>query len=385
MRMFVSKSVLVLSSVVSIVVCMGKHGEAWSPPAMFASKVNVVADVSPEGPTFQNKKKVAVAGATGRTGVLVVEELLNRGVEVVALVRDLEKADQVLSTGDDGLLTVVKCDLLSKQSVKDAVKDCQAGIWCATGFSSGNASIVERMKSLFGLATKRTIDTVGLIHLAESLATEEEEDGLPKLVMCSSAGVTRPSWSEDKKEALVGCADIPIVRLNPFGILDLKCSSEQLLRETNVPYCIVRPCGLQSDESVWKSNSRPILSQGDVAVGRIHRKDVASLLIDVCLKEPESTGKTFEVCSVQNYPPPISLSSVLQPLVPDNTNDGTPYIPPLPVLQATYQTLQQLLPGETQDSAALAMGQTYEQLDKEEVGRLGKRGEENLQEMELTV
>ena len=35
-----------------------------------------------------------------------------------------------------------------------------------------------------------------------------------------------------------------------------------------------------------------------------------------------------------------------------------------------------LLPGEKQDAAQLAMGQTYEQLDKNEVGRLGKRGEE---------
>jgi len=36
-----------------------------------------------------------------------------------------------------------------------------------------------------------------------------------------------------------------------------------------------------------------------------------------------------------------------------------------------------LLPGETQNSAALAMGQTYEQLDKNEEGRLGPRGREN--------
>jgi hypothetical protein len=46
-------------------------------------------------------------------------------------------------------------------------------------------------------------------------------------------------------------------------------------------------------------------------------------------------------------------------------------------LKATYSAMQQLLPGERQDSAALAMGQTYEQLDKGEVGRLGRRGEED--------
>jgi hypothetical protein len=40
--------------------------------------------------------------------------------------------------------------------------------------------------------------------------------------MCSSAGVTRPSWPEDKKIRYPGAADIPIVRLNPFNILNIK-------------------------------------------------------------------------------------------------------------------------------------------------------------------
>ena len=46
-------------------------------------------------------------------------------------------------------------------------------------------------------------------------------------------------------------------------------------------------------------------------------------------------------------------------------------------VESTYQMMQQLLPGERQDSAALAMGQTYEQLDRGETGRLGERGKEN--------
>jgi hypothetical protein len=45
--------------------------------------------------------------------------------------------------------------------------------------------------------------------------------------------------------------------------------------------------------------------------------------------------------------------------------------------------MQQLLPGERQDAAALAMGQTYEQLDEGKTGRLGKRGEEDVEEANL--
>ena len=43
-------------------------------------------------------------------------------------------------------------------------------------------------------------------------------------------------------------------------------------------------------------------------------------------------------------------------------------------LDKIYAVMQQLLPGEKQEAQLLAMGQTYEQLDKEEEGRLGKRG-----------
>ena len=90
---------------------------------------------------------------------------------------------------------------------------------------------------MLGLAvnSKQTIDTVGLPALAEALLLNNNqsrklEKALPKIVMLSSAGVTRPSWSEEKKLALDGCAGIPIVRLNPFGILGIKADSEEKLR-----------------------------------------------------------------------------------------------------------------------------------------------------------
>jgi hypothetical protein len=61
---------------------------------------------------------------------------------------------------------------------------------------------------------------------------------LPKIVMLSSAGVTRPDWSDEKKLALEGSAAIPIVRLNPFGILGLKKESEEKLRACGECYIV---------------------------------------------------------------------------------------------------------------------------------------------------
>ena len=345
---------------------------------------------------------VAVAGATGRTGRYVVQELLDRGVDkVIAIVRDMSKAQDVLlllggidkQQQQKDRLEVVQCNLANPDEIAQVLQGADAAIWCATGFSDAPTSgLVAKAKQLLGMALtpQQSIDLVGLPAVAEALAaassskddpTKEEggnssssssrsSDLLPQVVMCSSSGVTRPIWSEAKKERFPGAADIPIVRLNPFSILDRKRESEEQLRNSGVNYCIVRPCGLNDD---WPAGSRPIVSQGDVAVGRMNRKDVASLLVDV-LSLPEATGKTFEVVGLAGYPRPASIAPSLARLY----RDGDALLASEENLMATYVTMQQLLPGEKQDAAALAMGQTYEQLDKGETGRLGERGKENI-------
>jgi hypothetical protein len=114
-----------------------------------------------------------------------------------------------------------------------------------------------------------------------------------------SAGVTRPGWSEEKKRSLAGCADIPIVRLNPFKILSLKLSAEDALRALPCRTTVVRPAGLNDSHP---SGSRPVLSQGDVAVGRISRSDLAGVLV-ACARAPDTCeGKTFEVLTVPGLP-----------------------------------------------------------------------------------
>ncbi|KAL7565509.1 hypothetical protein ACA910_012245 [Epithemia clementina (nom. ined.)] len=362
-------------------------GEATKNGALFSSSM-MVDDDKPK----LLVRRVAVVGATGRTGRLVVQELLNRGAEqVVAMVRSKSRAQDVLlsaSSNDDGddvnnnvknKVKIVECDLTNARAIETALQGMDAAIWCATGFSTNeDSSMLDKLRGLVGIATKKSIDLVGLPKIAQVIQSinGNNNNNLPKVVMCSSAGVTRPTWSDEKKKQLIGAADIPIVRLNPFGILDMKRQSEQALRETGVPYCIVRPSGLNDS---WPAGSRPILTQGDVAVGRINRQDVATLLVDM-LSEPDAVGKTMEVIGLANYPKPApsALTKLLQSLVLDSTvDDAFGGELPMERVMATYSTLQQLLPGEKQNSAALAMGQTYEQYDQGQTGRLGKRGQEN--------
>ena len=222
------------------------------------------------------------------------------------------------------------------------------------------------------MSPEQSIDVMGVPAVANTMLENhgsQQGEAYPKVVMLSSAGTTRPSWDENKKEKLKGCAEIPIVRLNPFGILGLKAESETKLRETGVDYCIVRPCGLNDK---WPEGARPVFSQGDVAVGRINRKDLAKILCDV-LTSPEACNKTFEVMGLAGYPPPKEIGPALARLKTDSEGLSESEV------EAMYAIAQQLLPGERQDAAALAMGQTYEQLDKGETGRLGERGKENVE------
>jgi putative NADH-flavin reductase len=95
--------------------------------------------------------KVAVCGATGRTGKLVVGELLDRGIDVVAVVRNSEKAECELSFQDPKVI-VVKCDLSSEQDIAASIQGCDSVFWCATGFSDAETGFIQKLKSLFGIA-----------------------------------------------------------------------------------------------------------------------------------------------------------------------------------------------------------------------------------------
>jgi len=357
--------------------------QAIRPATSIEAKINGAAKAGAALPrTSDIVKCVAVAGATGRTGSLVAQELRRRGVNVVAVVRNEEKARKMLGSGvgtvngagaedaELGALTVIQCDFVDEKGLQSAMDGCDAAIWCATGFSDApGVPLIEKIQTILGmaLAPRSSIDSVGVPAIAGAFECGGEGYSLPRVIMLSSAGVTRPSWNEKKKKMYNGCADIPIVRLNPFGILDVKAESEEILRNSGVNYCIFRPTGLNDN---WPAGSRPIFSQGDVAVGRINRRDVATILVD-CLTTPEATGKTFEAFTIDGYPPAGAINSALARLRMDE--EGIPD----ETLAATYAMMQQLLPGEKQDASKLAMGQTYEELDKGEMGRLGPKGREN--------
>lgn len=110
---------------------------------------------------------------------------------------------------------------------------------------------------------------------------------LPRFVLVSSAGVTRPGRPGINLED-----EPPAVRLNDQlgGILTWKLRGEDSVRESGMPYTIIRPCALTEEVGVQAL----IFEQGDNIKGKVSRDSVAELCVQV-LEQPKASNVTFEV------------------------------------------------------------------------------------------
>jgi hypothetical protein len=142
----------------------------------------------------------------------------------------------------------------------------------------------------------------------------------PAFVLVSSAGAERYNRLSPEGRK----ADIPIIRLNPGGILNWKYKAESALRKAGdaLPYTIVRPCGLLPKTDQVIMPVRLEVFQGDTVSGRITREEVAQF-ISFVLGSPHSEGKTMEIRrgesedSVGVKVDPFKSLSLLSPLVRD--------------------------------------------------------------------
>ncbi|KAK9150609.1 hypothetical protein Syun_008918 [Stephania yunnanensis] len=121
----------------------------------------------------------------------------------------------------------------------------------------------------------------------------------PRFVHVSSAGVTRPD-----RPGLDLSKQPPAVRLNKeLGfILTFKLKGEDLIRESGMPYAIVRPCALTEEPA----GADLIFDQGDNITGKISREEVARICI-AALESPYACDKTFEVKSVVPFSEPFTV------------------------------------------------------------------------------
>jgi len=109
----------------------------------------------------------------------------------------------------------------------------------------------------------------------------------PQFVLVSSAGVERNAivTEEERKN------EMPIVQLNPGGILNWKYKGEMSVRGSGLTYTVVRPTGL-TDEDEEPCMLEAL--QGDKIMGKISREEVAEVVV-AALRSPSAVNKTFEL------------------------------------------------------------------------------------------
>jgi uncharacterized protein YbjT (DUF2867 family) len=132
-----------------------------------------------------------------------------------------------------------------------------------------------------------------------SIKTYLKEPVTPRIVHVSSAGVTRPD-----RPGLDLTKQPPAVRMNKeLGyILTFKLKGEDLVRESGIPYTIVRPCALTEEPA----GAELIFEQGDNITGKISRQEIARICV-AALESPAACDKTFEVKSTVPFSQPFTI------------------------------------------------------------------------------
>lgn len=234
----------------------------------------------------ESRGSVLVVGATGQTGKLIVPRLMEAGYAVTAFVRDATKGRKIL--GDE--VAIATGDIKIPATIAPAMNGRD---YVISAVGAGGASGSNRPEK---------VDFEGVRNLAVAAA----EAGVQHFVLVSSMGVT------DK--------DHMMNRM--FGkVLIYKAQGEQALRDSGVPYTIVRPGGLIN---VPGGKRRIVAVQGDPPMdgAQIARADVAEVCVQA-LAEPAARNRTLEVFSEEGAPVSdwSAFFSALQP-------DAAPPSPP---------------------------------------------------------
>ncbi|XP_074583047.1 protein HIGH CHLOROPHYLL FLUORESCENCE PHENOTYPE 173, chloroplastic isoform X3 [Curcuma longa] len=185
----------------------------------------------------------------------------------------------------------------------------------AAPFDSSNIISLQLMYSKFEYDGKLnpTFEEGSFQLPFSSIRAYINEPITPRFVHVSSAGVTRPD-----RPGLDLSKQPPAVRLNKEldFILTYKLKGEDLIRESGIPYTIVRPCALTEEPA----GADLIFDQGDNITGKISREEIARICI-AALGSPYACGKTFEVKSTV----PFSEPYVIDPENPPADKDYDEY------------------------------------------------------------
>ncbi|NJL65500.1 MAG: SDR family oxidoreductase [Methylacidiphilales bacterium] len=206
--------------------------------------------------------KAFVAGATGETGRRIVEELTKRNIPVRALVRDIDKARDILPSSAE----LVQGDVLQPAELAAAIGDSTV-LLCATG-----------AKPSFDPTGPYKVDFEG----SKNLVDVAKAKGIEHFVFVSSL-----------------CTSQLFHPLNLFWlILVWKKKAEEYIQNSGLTYTIVRPGGLKNEDN---SDSIVMQSADTLFEGSIPRQKVAQVCVEA-LTESSSRNKIVEIVAKSEIP-----------------------------------------------------------------------------------
>ena len=205
--------------------------------------------------------KIAITGASGKTGYRISEEALKKGFKVKQIIRKNSKVSEGLNS-----LETLRVSLDNKEDLDKALKGIDALV-IATGASPS-----------LDLTGPAKVDALGVFRQLESC----KRVGIKRIILVSSL-----------------CSGKLFHPLNLFGlILIWKKIGENFLRNSSLEWTIIRPGGLMENEDI-KSENINYSKQDTQISGSIPRRLVAKCCID-SLNNKDSVNKIIEVTSSNN-------------------------------------------------------------------------------------
>ncbi len=273
---------------------------------------------------------ILVAGATGGVGKRVVRHLQANNYRVRALVRDANKARALL--GDS--VELFEGDITLPETLSSQLMTGVSAVICCIGVRvqpvEGDTPNREKYYQGIKFYLPEVVDSPEMVEYEgvknlsaiakkylrprENLSIEsiQAHGGLPlpQWIMVSSAGVTRPGRPGINLEE-----QPPAVRLNDQlgGILTWKLRGEEVVRESGLPYTIIRPCALTEKPG----DKLLVFDQGDTMIGQVSRERIAELCVQL-LTLPQGCNKTFEVREEMETASSLNLKEQLANLQPDS-------------------------------------------------------------------
>ncbi|KAJ2725000.1 hypothetical protein GGI07_001569 [Coemansia sp. Benny D115] len=207
--------------------------------------------------------RVAVLGASRNTGRSFVEQAVakNADFEITVLARNPESLN--FTADEAAKITVVKGDALNRDDVARTIEGADL-VLCSLGAKINGLSKPQDMG----------IEEIGTQHVLD-IIKETRRDNPPRVIMVSSTGVGETNANYD----------VPYI-LRPFYSILLKAPhkhktiTEAAIKNSGIPYTIVRPALLTSGEITGKYRA-------DVGVCgyTVSRKDVAHFILEKCVIE----------------------------------------------------------------------------------------------------